>query len=134
MTAGNIVSYIYADYDENNVRNIYEVSKKAYEDRQSEKDDTYQYAVGDMYSRYTSEQLAILKTYLDGVVTVTIEDRVVVYAGGVQYYQAPYTGQLDGNRCTITSGEEIKTLIVNGNRITDFELSEDGKSVVFTIE
>ena len=134
LTAGNIVSYIYADYDENNVRNIYEVSKKAYEDRQSEKDDTYQYAVGDMYSRYTSEQLAILKTYLDGVVTVTIEDRVVVYAGGVQYYQAPYTGQLDRNRCTITSGEEIKTLIVNGNRITDFELSEDGKSVVFTIE
>ena len=123
-----------ADY-EGTARSVYEVAKALYADRQDTADDYYQYEIDGMYSPYTAEELAAVKTlYIDAV--AEIDDKG--YAGNAMYYTAPYsveTAESDGVKTvTVTSSEVIKTVIYNGERIPSAELSfgADGKSVTFT--
>ena len=135
---GGETSYVYAAYDETNARSIYDVAKAAYLDRSETQSEAYPYAIGDTYSRYTEAQLSVLKSYLDGVVNVTVENNTVTYAGGIDaaYYEPPYAGSVEGSICTVVSAEKIKTLVVNGRKLaaSRYTLSADGKSVQFQIE
>ena len=123
-----------ADY-EGTARSVYEVAKALYADRKDSADDYYQYEIDGMYSPYTAEELAAVKTlYIDAV--AEIDDNG--YAGNAtMYYTAPYsveTAESDGVKTvTVTSSEVIKTVIYNGERIPSAELSfgADGKSVTF---
>ena len=122
-----------ADY-EGTARSVYEVAKALYADRQDTADDDYQYEIDGMYSPYTAQELAAVKTlYIDAV--AEIDDKG--YVGNAMYYTAPYsveTAESDGvKKVTVTSSEVIKTVIYNGERIPSTELSfgADGKSVTF---
>lgn len=134
--ADGSVMYMFANLDKSLARSVYEVAKAAYEDRNAEWTDIYEYetANGD-YSQLDDVQLGIAESYIDSVVILTVDGETATYAGGVEKgYSAPYTATVSGNVVTITSEVEVKTVLVNGVRYTEFTSTEnDGKTVTVTI-
>ncbi|MBR1968641.1 MAG: hypothetical protein IKA11_04535 [Clostridia bacterium] len=134
--ADGSVMYMFANLDKSLARSVYEVAKAAYEDRSAEWTDIYEYetANGD-YSQLDDVQLGIAESYIDSVVILTVDGETATYAGGVEKgYSAPYTATVSGNVVTITSEVEVKTVLVNGVRYTEFTSTEnDGKTVTVTI-
>jgi len=104
---------IYANYDEKCARSIYEVALKAYKDRVTTLDEVYVTDTSDgYYSRFTSKELKIIKSYIDGVVNITIVGSKVEvtnpYADiieGYNTYESPYEILYNGNIVTISAKE-----------------------------
>ncbi len=128
--------YLFAKLDKSLARSVYEVAVAAYEDRSDEWTEDYEYetANGD-YSQLDEVQLGIAESYINSVVVLTVEDETVTYAGGVEKgYVAPYTATVNDNVVTITSEVEVKTVLIDGARYTEFtSVENDGKTVTVTI-
>ncbi len=113
---GNGASYVsYTAYSEgDNSRSVYEVAAKAYVDG----------------AALSTEQLAILESYLDSVVVL---DADLKLAGGIDGYVSPYTVSYDGSVITISieGGEiaegDIVTLVIDGRTYTSGWTVSDGK-------
>ena len=141
FSARGFVTVTYADgtsikvYADNNAtRNIYEVALKAYADRKAEADEVYANDTGDGFSRFTTEELAIIKGFIDGVVNLTAdaEGNLTVanpYEGlEVNYavtYVAPYQVEgttisgADWSMYTLVKGVNYRaSVLINGVRVT----------------
>ncbi|MBE5757070.1 MAG: hypothetical protein E7342_04640 [Clostridiales bacterium] len=102
---------IYANYDETNARSIYSVALMAYKDRTTVSDEIYVTDTKDGYfSRFTTDELAIIKSYIDGVVNITVDNNTVAvvnpYADittGFNTYEVPYEVSVDDNGSIIIS-------------------------------
>ena len=87
------------------------------------------------YSGLSADAQAVIKSYIDGVVIVTLDEEngTATYAGGVTGYTAPYTLSVDAENSvlTITSTAYIRTLVVNGEQV-DAEVADGAKTAVYT--
>lgn len=87
------------------------------------------------YSGLSADAQAVIKSYIDGVVIVTLDEEngTATYAGGVTGYTAPYTLSVDAENSvlTITSTAYIRTLVVNGEQV-EAEVADGAKTAVYT--
>ncbi len=117
VEVNGVTEYVYASFDADNVRNVYEIAKEAYEDSTA---------------GYTENQLNILKGFIDKVVDVTIDGETISYNGGVENYVMPYEVTKTESGYQIVSSVEIYSIVVNGN-VVSAEISEDKLSATFTL-
>ena len=119
------VQYVYSDYDPASARSVYEVAVAAFSDRSAEETADYPYEVfAGSYSKYNSEQLSIIKGYIDGTVVIDGEGQ---YAGGLDsaLYTPPYSAVKGDGEITITSETQIRTVVLNGS-VVGFEAGGEG--------
>jgi len=96
---------VYADYsEENNSRSVYRVAHAAYNDRTTLSNATgydtqVNYNGMATYSPYTSDKLAIIKSFADKVIMLKSDYDSVVKAG--DFYDAPYTVKSTFNSSTL---------------------------------
>ena len=108
ITEGNSVSYVYADYDEENARNVYEVAYSAYTDGTIEDQ--------------TGKEIA--KTFIDGVAVLEYDSNSgkVVIANNKGEYTAPYSltkNYIDGDYYVTQKAVTYNGQRVIGNKIKD---------------
>ena len=121
VEVNGVTEYVYASFDVNNVRNVYEIAKEAYQDTDI-----------DGNPIYNENQLGILKGFIDKVVDVTIDGETITYNGGVENYVMPYQVTKTESGYQVTSSVAIYSVVVNGQKV-DAEISNDGLSATFTL-
>ncbi len=113
------VTYVYADYDLNNAKSIYDVALTAYNDTQTAWDE---------------DEISALKSYINGV--VILDENYALVDKGVDYEEsAVYTITNDDGVITITAIDEItaiKSVVINGEWV-NATIATDGKSATYII-
>ncbi len=108
-------NYLYAIRNPDNARNIYEVSKKVYNDRTDSMDENHAELIDGKYSSMDTKGLEIVKAYLDGVSEIVInESTAKLYSS--EYYSSPNTLVSDKNGVYLFGSS--KSVLYNGKDIT----------------
>ena len=116
-------TYYYSDFDVASAgTSVYEAAVAIYENTE-------------YYNTLSTDAQAVVKSYIDGVVVVTLDEvnGTATYAGEVAGYTAPYTLSVDTTTgvLTVTSTAYIRTLVVNGVQVKA-EVADGAKTATYT--
>ena len=116
-------TYYYSDFDVASAgTSVYEAAVAIYENTE-------------YYNTLSTDAQAVVKSYIDGVVVVTLDEvnGTAIYAGEVAGYTAPYTLSVDTATgvLTVTSTAYIRTLVVNGVQVKA-EVADGAKTATYT--